>query len=495
MLKKNYFIFFILFSGIPLFFINNVWDGLIFDYGFIKANLSGVETFYKEIGSPFQLVFFYLFFFIKNITYIPHEFLFDLFTVIILILFSFEIKKYSEIIFGLSDRWSNLSAIFAISFPVWHSLVAINVGLYLACFYLVLLGYRLFLSKNFLIQIAGIIVILFSFSIKSNLSFIIGLSLAHNLRLFLNKKSIKKYSLLFIIFLSTSSYFIDLNFFPPYGHYANYNEVKFENLNYLNSIKIIYNYLTFFIFYLWIPVLYFFLLKLKKKNIKFQNLFEKKIFHDYFAIAIIFATSIVPYVLVERSTDLFFFSEYESRHAFLLALSFGLFFSILLKKINDTYNVKKIHFIILIFFILQNLFILGIGYYTKVESAFFRYDFVQKLKKIEEPPGGNVQIINNHMPGYLRSWEVSYYFFKAYGKASWFGSAMPNEKIKENVEVPEWKLNRDDYRTMYILDDYNQRCDVVIKLTNEINKFDRIFKFYILNFEDYYKIKILKITC
>ena len=87
-----------------------------------------------------------------------------------------------------------------------------------------------------------------------------------------------------------------------------------------------------------------------------------------------------------------------------------MFFSILLKKINDIYNIRKIYLLILTFFILQNLFILGTGYYTKIESAFFRYDFVEKLKKIEEPPGGNVQIISSHMPGYLRDYEVSYYF-------------------------------------------------------------------------------------
>ena len=34
-----------------------------------------------------------------------------------------------------------------------------------------------------------------------------------------------------------------------------------------------------------------------------------------------------------------------------------------------------------------------------------------------------------------------------------------------------------------------------MELTNEIDKFDRIFKFYILNFKDYFKIKVLKTTC
>ena len=91
MVLVNYFIVFIIFSGLPLFFIPNIWDGLIFDYGLIRGNLSGIEIFYKEIGSPFQLLFFYLVYFIKKIIFIPHEFLFDLFTVIILILFSFPI--------------------------------------------------------------------------------------------------------------------------------------------------------------------------------------------------------------------------------------------------------------------------------------------------------------------------------------------------------------------------------------------------------------------
>tara|TARA_B100001079_G_C16404125_1_gene512850 strand:+ start:447 stop:1409 length:963 start_codon:yes stop_codon:yes gene_type:complete len=306
-IKKNYFIIFVIFSGIPVFFIPNVWDGLIFDYGFIIKNISGIEAFLKEIGSPFQLVFFYLIFFLKKITSISHEFLFDILTVITLILFSFEIKKYSQILFNFDNRWSNLCAIFAISFPVWHTLVAINLGLYLTCFYLALLGYRLFLSENLFIKIIGVIVILFSFSIKSNFSFVIGLSLAHNLRLFLNTQSIKKYSLFFIIFLCVGSYFVNINFFPPYGTFKGYNQIKFQNLDFITSIKNIYNYLTFFIFYLWIPAFYFFILKLKKRNIEFKNLFKKKAIGDYLVVIIIFVASIGPYILLNKSSDLFFF--------------------------------------------------------------------------------------------------------------------------------------------------------------------------------------------
>ena len=73
---------------------------------------------------------------------------------------------------------------------------------------------------------------------------------------------------------------------------------------------------------------------------------------------------------------------------------------------------------------------------------------------------------------------------------------LTNVKIhKEDFEVKERFLKRSDYKTQYILDNCNERCNVVIQLTNEINKFDRIFKFYILNFKDYFKIKVLKTTC
>ena len=143
---------------------------------------------------------------------------------------------------------------------------------------------------------------------------------------------------------------------------------------------------------------------------------------------------------------------------------------------------------------MQNLFILSIGYYTKIESAFFRYDFIEKLKKIDEPPGGNVQIINKHMPGFLSPYGAGYLFYKAYGKASWWGNFL-DQKAKENFKAPEAILNRGDYKTKYVLDNYNLQCDIVIQLTNEISQSERIFKFYVLNFADYFKINVLKTTC
>ena len=68
-------------------------------------------------------------------------------------------------------------------------------------------------------------------------------------------------------------------------------------------------------------------------------------------------------------------------------------------------------------------------------------------------------------------------------------------KSYENFKVPEVIVNRDDYKTKYVFNNYNLRCNTVIQLTNEISQFDRIFKLYVLNFREYFKINVLKTTC
>ena len=56
-IKRNYFVIFAIFSGIPIFFLpGSYWDAATLEYGFVKENLSGIEIWYREAGSYFQLV-------------------------------------------------------------------------------------------------------------------------------------------------------------------------------------------------------------------------------------------------------------------------------------------------------------------------------------------------------------------------------------------------------------------------------------------------------
>ena len=65
---------------IPIFFINNSWDGAVIDYGFSIKNLDGIRSWYYESSSHFQFLIIKILFYIKNLINLPHEFIFDVFT-------------------------------------------------------------------------------------------------------------------------------------------------------------------------------------------------------------------------------------------------------------------------------------------------------------------------------------------------------------------------------------------------------------------------------
>ena len=497
--KKNYYLLVGTIFIIPIYFIPNSWDSVVFDYAFAIKDLSGIKIWYEESSSNFQLLFINFLFFLNNFLNIPHEFLFDTFTAILFFLFCYEVKKYSEIVFELNKKWSNLTFILAAIFPVWHNLTPINLGLYLLCFYLALLGYRLFINYKFYIKFIGILIIICSFSIKSNFAFIIALSLAHNSKLFFDKKMINKFNFPIILFISILAYLVNINFFPPYGLYEDYNKVVLGDLNFLDFIRNFYNFLTFFIYSLWLPVFFFIYLFFFKKDI-YKNFININKTSDYLAIALLFLVSIGPYLLVQKSTDLFSFVDYEGRHAFTVSLSFSIFFTIIIKKIFETFYNKKIYYTFVLLFILQNMTLLSLGYYAKFENSIIQSTLTNNLKKINEPSGGYVYIISNEIKT-LRSYEIGHIFYKAYNKAAWSGIALDFFEFssvdgKENQsQIPATILENNNYKTKYLINDFNPECKIILKLENELNQIDRLKKLYIFNKKKYFKIDSLQESC
>lgn len=497
--KKNYYFLFGIIFIIPIYFIPNGWDSVIFDYAFAIQDLSGIKIWYQESSSNFQLLFINFLFFLNKFLNIPHEFLFDTFTSIVFFLFCYEIKKYAEILFNLDKKWSDLSFILAATFPVWHNLTPINLGLYLACFYLALLGYRLFINCKLPVKLLGIFLIICSFSIKSNFAFIIALSLAHNLKLFFDKKQVSKSNFPLILFISIFSYLININFFPPYGLYEGYNKIIFNDLNFSYLIKNLYNFLTFFIYYLWLLVIFAaYLFFFKKDN--YKNFIKINKTSDFLVIGSLFLISIGPYLLVQKSTDLFSFVDYEGRHAFTVSLSFAILFTIIIKKISESFFNKKVYFIIIFLFILQNVTLLSLGYYAKFENSIIKSTLTSDLKKINEPNGGYVFIISNEIKTW-RSYEIGHIFYKAYNKTAWSGATLdffefsPEDGKKNESKISSAILKNNNYRTKYLIKDYNQECKITLRLKNEITQIDRLKKFYIFNKNKYFKIDSLKEDC
>ena len=271
--NEKYFIYVILiFIFIPLNFIPQLFDGVLLSYAHESGNKNlFLEAHYKDAGRYFHLSLVNFIFNISTYTQIPIELLFDNILILFLILTCFEVKKYSTFFFGLNDRWSNFAALSVAVFPVWHTLVDFDIGLYLISIFFVLFGFRKFISLKLHNIILGFCMIILSFNLESNMSFVIGLGLVCFILSKTNKKFDMSYSkFLILILLCFSYYFIkDFNF-PATGEIEGYQKVTFDKINSnLVITKIFSNILkfsTFLLFLLWIPIACFLMISFKNSK-------------------------------------------------------------------------------------------------------------------------------------------------------------------------------------------------------------------------------------
>lgn len=480
--KNYYYLVFFL----PIFFINNIWDGSIINYGFDINNLDGVKNWYWESSSNFQYYIIYSIYFLKKLSNLPSEFLFDTFTLIILYLFCLEICKYFKKIFNFNSKFNKIFFVILITFPTWNFLTEFNLSLYLFCFYLAILGYNLFLDNLIIKKIFGILLIILSFSIKSNFALIAALSL---INFVIDKRNYKQF--IFILLICVFFYFINTLYFPPYGQYEGYNQLDFSNLKLLNY-KVIFDYLSFVIFYFSIPIVLIIFSKIKNNKFIFfsnHNLF------NYFSLILFSCVSLGPYYLLQKSTDIFNFINFDSRHVFSLAISISLglvFFIIIMRKF---YSEKIIGYLIIIILI-QNISILSSSFFAKYNWSLINNSMIKNFSKLEEPKPGNILIVSEKNFNYDNT---NYIFFKAFSKSTWnskvIGKNEFNLKQINNYFKSNEKTNKEEYKIKYSSKDYKYQCLTVFEIKKEINSFDLIKNLYIFNKKKFFKINKLTEFC
>jgi len=499
-LNENYFIYIILiFIFLPINFTPQLFDGVSLDYAYDIGDMSIIEPLYKDPSRHFHFFVAYFIYFLSKYTLIPAEIFLDNLTVLILILFCIEIKKYSKIFFNLENKWANLAGLFTAIFPIWHILVDFDIGQYLISIFFLLFGFRNFISKKIIHNIIGIIFIIFSFNVESNLSFVIGLATIY---LFLskinNKANFSILKLIIIIGTSFSFYLIRYFYFAPTGISEGLNVVTWNslaiNVTIPNLIENILNYLTYLFLYIWIPLI-FYLHIIYINNKKFlKNKIHLKYFINYFLLIILAGFAIFPYLLENKSSSIFYLRDYYQRHAFLIAPIFGIFFSIMfrdLSKINCFKNKVNLNLYLAVF-IFINLFLLNYGNYTKIESSLIRINLVQELKNFGDIPTGNVKFIGKNIPVDFRTTELNHILYKAYNTAAWWSTGFNSDKI---TKPPLLILNNKRYSKYVISDNYRYECDIYIYLKNDLNKIKRIKKLYIFNYKNYYNIDKIEKNC
>ena len=108
-----------------------------------------------------------------------------------------------------------------------------------------------------------------------------------------------------------------------------------------------------------------------------------------------------------------------------------------------------------------------------MELEIFRKNLTNELKSYGSVPKGIVEFVFKNTPADLRSVEVSYLFYNAYGIAGW---QLPGL----SPEIQDAK-----HAKIYIVNDYKYECNLYVHLKNDLNKFERFKNFYILNYKKY----------
>ena len=505
-LNENYYIYIILiFVLIPINFLPQLFDGILITYAFESGNTKILfENMYYDVARPFHSYYINLIFTFAKHTLIPLELLLDNLIIFFFILFSIEIKKYSKIFFGLDNKWSNLAALFTVIFPVWHVLVDFDIGLYLVSIYFLFFGFRKFISKKKKEVFIGFIFIILSFNVEANLSFVIGLSFIYLIIDRINNVNNFSFTKLFFLILTSFSYYIirDL-YFQTAGFVGSIGSESINrvSLDIINSNMTItkltdnvLNFSSFFLLHIWVPIIFFLHLLLKNNKFELVKIIHFKYTNNYFLLILLSGFAIFPYLILNKSTSILDLGDYYQRNAFLLAPIFGFFFSIMFRdiaKINHIKNNVNLNFYLIIF-IFINLLILNYGNYRKIESYLIRDNLTQEFKNIGNIPRGNVQFIGKNIPHDFRIYELNYLLYKAYGTTGWWSTPF----YKKEISKPSNELIKNKKElTFKIAGEYQYVCDTYIYLKNDLTKYQRLKKFYVLNHKKYYNIKKILKKC
>lgn len=309
----------------------------------------------------------------------------------------------------------------------------------------------------------------------------------------------KKFKLVIIIFAVAIGFKIFMLIYnQPSGEYLNYNKISVPT-ELAGISELIYGIKSFSSFFLYsiLLILPTFIWGFFLRDSQFKPL--KKIGEERYKrasiLAVLFST-IVPYLLVGKSTSLFWLDYWTGRHSFALIPSLALFSVLVLDwllKLLEPISVRQIQIIItfsslVIIFMSAFLFVrvLGVKYLEQQN----RISLVKTLASVREeilPGTVNVSITNSEFLN-LNSDEANYLMYKVKGNLYSYTTVESNNNESQFAYDSNTKFFPGK---TFIPGKYKKTCrtDIQIIRVNLLSKFPR------LETNPKYKIKSLKSEC
>ena len=448
--------FFFILIPLNLFGINDFWDGVSVSYAFESKKNLALEEYMIQGGYFFQFIIYKLIFSISDITNISYKYFINLSYGVILFLLAIELRKFSKTILKLDNFYSTLSGMILLLFPVWHILVSSIFISHILFVLFVFLSVRIFYLNSIFLKVFALIILIISFELKSNFLFSIILFFFYELKNNFEFKVLNFKNTIFIFFFNIVIYLISINYLAPYGLWENHNQIIniFNLYNFKHLVWHSLQYGTFLIPFILINLILIFSSKKNDKFLMIKNIREDK---SLLLITLLVMTlfSILPYLLVLKSSKFFFDYQFSPRYTLLLVccISLLLSFNFQLYFQKNSSNKSLNIYISVVLFILALSSIYHFAY--KYNYLQFRDNLIKQLKLINIEPGIVVLNGNNIPNPIMITKESNYIFWKSYGDSKWATHILKDRNIpKPNVK----RFLKDNGNIVYLAENFEMKC-------------------------------------
>lgn len=427
----------------------DLWDGVIIDYAFSEDIPEIYKTWFLESGWPIVEYLYLAIHYSAESIRVDGPLLTNIIMFVALFLSGREIYFLCERCFGVPA----LPALIGVLLYYFNPALPVNLSsvflMHAVFIYLCLLGVRLYLSGSSKQSIFGLFLVFISFQHNANPTLFLFILICSHL-FSERKQPIKDLAVLTILAVA---FIIFRKIFPAHGLYTNYNTLNLFNLanfglwgKYTPLYNLLFSALGFSIIVIF-----------AQKPEKMYRVFIA-------ALAIVF--TILPYILVGKFpniSDLHSPNGWSMRFASNLFVAVSLFIPILLyhslKNANRLGVLIVAISIVLTFYSYSNSLISS--YAAKSKALLYQELFVSEISEFEDLKPGNIYISHDsHRPSF---YETNYYFYRAFGSASWM--ALQNESVTDLGVT----YNLKKYKDKYILSDYVRICDTRFKVNDNLD--------------------------
>lgn len=226
-------------------FTRDFADGAVVSFARSIGNTDGLFAWLKDSNWLLAIAFYKLVFVLSDLGGVGYLVLTKCAVSMLLIVLYLECALWARDVFKLPSNQASLAALLCVASPSLYTLVNSTAAVNLLCICLVFVGHRLYWNGKISVRWVGLVVLVLSFQVNSNMVFALALEIA---RLWLFKPQRKQRWIWFLILFVAAvfAYFSIRVLSPPQQFFVQYNQL----LNPLNAqdfqriIRVIIMFLT-----------------------------------------------------------------------------------------------------------------------------------------------------------------------------------------------------------------------------------------------------------